>query len=58
MRAAERDRGNSRERENLLVRQVDEEEGVVIEARDRYHNNRYKAIVGIDKYISKLGKEL
>ena len=56
-RAAERERGDARYRAESLVRQVDEAEGVVREARDRESNARAEATRVINDEMIGVGKE-
>ena len=58
LRAAERERENARDKSKLLVRQAGEDKAVVREVRERERNARAKAAGGINKDMSKLGKEL
>ena len=58
LRAAERERENAREWAKLLVSHGNEDKGVVIKARERNHNAMYESIIGINKDMEILGKEL
>ena len=54
-READRDRGDTRDRTKSLVRQVNEAEEMVKEARDKENIVRAKAIIGINDDMNKLG---
>ena len=58
LRAAERERGDAREREKFLIRKKKESESMVREAMNRECNSRYRAVGGISKYITNLGKKI
>ena len=57
-RATKRESDNIRDRAENIVRNINEAEGMVIEARERKFNSRAKAVGGINKEIGDLGKEL
>ena len=56
LRLTKRERDNSRESIELLLRQVNKNEGIVREARDRDRNTRAKDIRGINDEINDMGK--
>ena len=58
MRAANRERGNARDRAESLIRQVDKAEGMEREARERCCKYRSKAFRAISEEMTDLGKEL
>ena len=58
MRADERETEDIRYRAESPVRNIDEDEGLVRESRERECNTRSKAVRGISKEITNLGKDL
>ena len=52
------DRVDFRKRAELLIREINNSEGMLRELRERKCNDKEKAVGGIIKYISGLGKEL
>ena len=57
-READRDRGDTRDRTKSLVRQVNEAEEMVKEARDKENIVRAKAIIGINDDMTNMGNEI
>ena len=58
LRADERERDNTMEKSESLVRYIDEADGIVREARGRKCNARAKSNGGTSKDIIDMGKEL
>ena len=58
LRAAEREKSNTKDRDESLLSQVDASKGVEIEARDRYRNTRDEVIRGLNYDTKNLGKYL
>ena len=56
LRAVEKERYDDRERVELLVRNINEDGGVLRETRERECNSRPKAIGGISEEITDMGK--
>ena len=57
-READRDRGDTRDRTKSLVRQVNEAEEMMKEARDKENIVRAKAIIGINDDMTNMGNEI